>query len=140
MFNWEVANSYKRLCILLESAFDLNFLAWLVRSNSSGDFGCVLPSLFFLSFLEPRMALNNACQRLFGSNTSNKLRYTHQTRGPQHSVVWTTIIYSGSPPLHIFLINYLITNFQLMTSNMGGERGEPGPPPVMLLQLRLLPS
>ena len=119
MFNWEVANSYKELCISLELAFEFNFsasLVWLVRRYFSGNL-----TVSDTSFLEPRTALNNACQQLFGNNSSKMPRYTHQSRGPQHDIIWTTIIHSGSLHFHVFIIDCLS---KIVVDNIEYGRGE----------------
>ena len=45
-------------------------------------------------FLDPRTSLNNACQRLFGKNSSKMPQYTYKSEGPPHRVTWTATVYS----------------------------------------------
>ena len=49
-------------------------------------------NLFF--FIDPRLSLYNACQRLFGNNTSKMPKYVYSSGGPLHDVIWTVTVYS----------------------------------------------
>ena len=41
-----------------------------------------------------RTSLNNACQLLFGHNSSVRPEYVYQHSGPGHNLIWTSIVYS----------------------------------------------
>ena len=76
---------------------------------------------FFL--LDPRTSLNNACQLLFGKNSSKMPQYVYDSRGPAHDRIWTAIIYSQFP-LNNFVINHLIYGFTVEGIEYGRGEGK----------------
>jgi hypothetical protein len=47
--------------------------------------------LFFFFIIDPRNELNSVLQALFKKNIS---QFVHESRGPQHNITWTAIVYS----------------------------------------------